>query len=272
VGDYFKANGEFTQWSGMACDVIAWLRSKSAILALIREALRDANQAEKTVIRAQLTRWTTNYLSLGRLLVLRPVLNKVITDDEMKDDRNRIVVQGDSSSKVKAKKFVGVIRNALFWHKVAQIKHHLAPLAIASTMSQATFCRLDEVLLIFGFLLREFEQLTDEDEGSVRRALIGSLNRRWSKSDREPFIMALLLNPLVRKAPFNGTNRLFSPAKIERIAANLWTRFYQKPPPSRLFKDMNDFFYSQGVFDELRWVVSRELSSADEEVSAYMPH
>jgi hypothetical protein len=44
---------------------------------------------------------------------------------------------------------VVIIKDASIWYVIVQIKHHLAPLAIAANITQLAFCRLDEVLMTF---------------------------------------------------------------------------------------------------------------------------
>ena len=46
------------------------------------------------------------------------------------------------------------------------MKDHLEPLAVAANITQASFCRLDEVLLTFGYLVMQY-QLMQADPGNA---------------------------------------------------------------------------------------------------------
>ncbi|SJK98740.1 uncharacterized protein ARMOST_02009 [Armillaria ostoyae] len=63
VRDYFKADQDFLLYSPLATELITWLRSKTFLLALIREAQLRKGASMVTVIRAVITRWTAHYLA-----------------------------------------------------------------------------------------------------------------------------------------------------------------------------------------------------------------
>jgi hypothetical protein len=206
----------------MANDLISFLRSKSAVLALIRDALLAANRAAVTVLRAVKTRWTSHFHSYCRLLVLRPTLEVVIATDKVKEPQDRIFFQGNAQARQTAEQMASIIRNPLFWYNLTRIKHHLSPLAIAANLTQATLCRLDDCFLALGFLFREINRFNSPEDLVLRDALLTSLNMRWNKTEREPFIMALVLNPLVKDSPLDLSNRLFSRQKLINMAKSLW--------------------------------------------------
>lgn len=99
-----------------ATELIAWLRSKTQILASLREVQAGYGQhAIKAVIRAVLTRWTAHYQAYARLLDLHLVLLMVVEMDSRRPEKDRCVVAGDASSKKKAKDMVALINNNTFW-------------------------------------------------------------------------------------------------------------------------------------------------------------
>lgn len=81
-----------------------------------------------------------------------------------------------------------------------RIKYHLEPLAIAANITQSGHCRLDDVLLTFAALVMRYRDLNDaeDSEGPVKQALIGSIERRWGKADRDVFLAAVILNPFIK--------------------------------------------------------------------------
>jgi hypothetical protein len=103
VGDYFKAEQEFLVCADKATELISWLRSKTLVLALLRQAQIDATGGHaKAVIRAVITRWTAHYLAYRRLLELKPTLMSVVFADEARRDDQKQIVTGDTKAKAKA--------------------------------------------------------------------------------------------------------------------------------------------------------------------------
>ena len=116
VGDYFKSDTSVLEFTDQATDLITWLRSKTQVLALLREVqARLGENAVKAVIRAVLTRWTAHYQSYSRLLDLRSVLVMVVELDSRRLEKDRCVVAGDTKGKKKASDMVTLIRNDTFW-------------------------------------------------------------------------------------------------------------------------------------------------------------
>lgn len=109
VGDYFKSDLDVLKFTDMATQLITWLRSKTRILAHL----------PLSVLRAILTRWTAHYVAYRRLLQLYPSLKGLVLSDLTKNDAEKVLVSGDSSSKRKAREMVAVIENPLFWHSIA---------------------------------------------------------------------------------------------------------------------------------------------------------
>lgn len=121
VGDYFKSKAEALEFTDEISDLIAWLRSKTLILALLRDVQMAllGGTGIKAVIRAVLTRWTMHYLAYRRLRELRNVIITVVEDDERKPIKDSQVVTGDTKAKEKARKMVKVIKNPRFWNALS---------------------------------------------------------------------------------------------------------------------------------------------------------
>lgn len=108
VGDYFKADSPELDFTDDATELITWLRSKTFLLALIREAQTAAGGPTKAVIRAVLTWWTTHLRAFERLLELRPILMSIITADRIRREGSQIIT-GDRAAKTKAEKMITLI-------------------------------------------------------------------------------------------------------------------------------------------------------------------
>lgn len=106
------------------------MRSKTAILALIRAAQENSGQEKiLTVIRAVLTRWTAHYLAYRRLLELHKILLVVVMNDKLLG-RNSRLISGDKKSKARARRMIAVIEDPVFWHALAR---HVVLQIVANT-------------------------------------------------------------------------------------------------------------------------------------------
>ena len=69
---------------------------------------------------------------------------------------------------------------------------------------QAAYTCLDSVLLVFGTLTKEYSVLKDQDgdnEGVIQ-TMLDSIKKWWKASDQEIFILAIILNPVLKLTPF----------------------------------------------------------------------
>lgn len=108
----------FLKHSKRATDLIAWLRSKTFVLALLREIQLDSGKSPLSVIRAVLTRWTAHYLAYCRLLDLRLSLQTLVLKDSMRPSNDRQLVTGDRKAKAKAKAMLKIINDTNFWSAI----------------------------------------------------------------------------------------------------------------------------------------------------------
>ncbi|KAJ7111680.1 hypothetical protein C8R44DRAFT_882747 [Mycena epipterygia] len=172
VGDYFKVDKGFLKFSKQATELITWLRSKTYVLALIRKMQVENGRSAVSIIRAVLTSWTAHYLAYCRLLEVKLTLQALALQDSMRPTNNKLLTTGDKKAKAKAVTMVKIINNHNFWSVIERMKEHLEPLAIATNIMQAAFCRLDEVLLTFGNLYRAFDHLKEHADCHVRKAVL----------------------------------------------------------------------------------------------------
>jgi hypothetical protein len=120
VGDFFKSDAEFLQFTDKATELIGWLRGKTYVLALLREVQLTNSLTILAVIRAVLTRWTAHYLAYRRLLEIRLSLQILVDNDEKLEVRNQQLLIGDASARERSRKNIAVIKNSAFWHALAR--------------------------------------------------------------------------------------------------------------------------------------------------------
>jgi hypothetical protein len=111
----------------MACELIGWLRSKTYVLAHLREVQIRNGKIALAVIRAVLTRWTAHYLAFKRLLELQHPLRALVNHDAMAPPDQLILNPpgGTTANKRKAREMIAIIEDSGFWHSLARYKYYL---------------------------------------------------------------------------------------------------------------------------------------------------
>jgi len=115
VGDLFKAKDDYGHYGDLAQELITWLRSKTHVLALLRDLQIATTGKTLAIIRAVLTRWLSHYLAYRRLLEVRPTLELLITKHEAD-----ILSTGNAHSRAKTSTAIATIKNPMFWHAMAR--------------------------------------------------------------------------------------------------------------------------------------------------------
>jgi hypothetical protein len=65
------------------------------------------------------------------------------------------------------------------------MKQHLEPLGIATNITQASFCHLDQVLLTFSHLIMQYKSMADPEDVVGCTAIIESIEACWATADQE---------------------------------------------------------------------------------------
>jgi hypothetical protein len=139
-------------------------------------------------------------------------------------------------------------------------------LAIAANVVQDSFCRLDQVLLTFGFLLMQYHDEKMNEDPAGRDAIIASIEARWAKSDQQIFVCAVLVNPFYRTTPFASLS-CFNHAQIRVLLTRLYIRFYGQPVDPLFMTHAFDFLNGTGFFKHLDSQIIYEIEAAAREVN-----
>ncbi|PPR07164.1 hypothetical protein CVT24_010717 [Panaeolus cyanescens] len=250
VGDYFRASerdeNQYLQAAESANQLITWVRSKTQVIALLKDVQQSLGRVV-SVIRPVATRWTAYFMAYKRLLELKTSLCLLVDKK-----RDRLLV-GKTSAQQKATEMIALIQNSLFWHKLEHVKMHLEPLARSSNILQASHARLDQVPLIFGGLLSEYEDMASKhpsDQGLID-VMTASLERRWKNSDQHIYIAAIMLHPLIKTSAFTKDSPWTNPGHIWTLMTRLWSRFYGEEAPISLIDEVNDYLEGKGKYQFL---------------------
>jgi len=141
------------------------------------------------------------------------------------------------------------------------MKRHLEPLAIATNITWASFCRLDQVLLTFGHLVMQYKSMTDPEDVVGCTAIIESIEACWATADQEIFMAAVILNPF-----YQSTLQFLTNARIQSLLTHLWEHFYHTVPPPEFHKQTIGYLNRTGLFADLRSVCNIAQVVAQQEV------
>ena len=91
-----------------------------------------------------------------------------------------------------------------------RLERHLEPLAIAANTTQATHCRLDTILLTFGYLVMRYRAMVAPEDHVGCMAILNSLEKRWFVADQNVFIATVIVNPFYQTTPFAPHSRFIN--------------------------------------------------------------
>ncbi|KAF8870263.1 ribonuclease H-like domain-containing protein [Mucidula mucida] len=257
AGDYLiKSDSRVIDVLEQCLLVINWfLGHKRAHSMLENEQDREEWARHLTFIRAGITRWTTHYLSMRRLLELKKVLRSLV----LRDEDILLTAGGDKEEQVEAAQaIIDIIEDRDFWAGVARTKIYLEPLAYATNVAQGASTRLDHVLVTLATLHRTYSVESDVfDDPVASAALLKSLQKRWAalKTDQDVYLVAVFLNPYFRAFFFNDSDD--APHSLSRIGFyGLVKRVYKRvfrleagdDVPPELFSNYLQYYDGEGRF------------------------
>lgn len=115
VSDLLKSNNRMLlDYVDQASELTSWLRSKSKLLAMLRNIRESTNQRGLTVIRPVLTRWSSHYHSLTRLVQLKDAICHLVSSQD------KAVVGTDLRSRQKSQEIISLVRSPDFWLSIAK--------------------------------------------------------------------------------------------------------------------------------------------------------
>jgi hypothetical protein len=106
-----------------------------------------------------------------------------------------------------------------------------------------------------------YDDLRNKDPADLPgcTAVINSIEKRWAKADQDIFIVAVILNPFIKTAPFSLQTRLLTQANILSLMKQLYTCFFSiseqddelKENLQQLFSNLEGYFDETGICEGL---------------------
>ncbi|QRW11557.1 hAT family dimerization protein [Ceratobasidium sp. AG-Ba] len=225
VADYFKIKEDFVSQASKAQDIIKWFNNHSRALEWLREEQKHTMQKILALLYPILTRWTSVYMALKRLLDCMPAFRALMLTHTRQDFCE--IAGTDRKARERAVRIYDLINDGNFWADISRITFHLEPLTIAAHITEGRVTRLDQVLLTLGNLFYIYSKMVGRD-ASVGAAMCASILARWSGMDQDIFILAVYLNPYIRGDLFNKQHISgdFLCSGITVLVLRVWKRLY----------------------------------------------
>lgn len=186
-----------------ATDIIGWINNHGRVRVIFDESQAELNNGRVlTYIVANLTRWTTHFLSFSRLLELKASLR----DAAAYKIREIVAAQVGAEKNARAAKLEGIAKGYCrllddeeFWEALQEVVDDIEPICYATNINQSDTVRPDQVVLTFAAIFRHFN---DHNDPIIANGMRKRIEKRWKALDQPMFIAALVLNPYERTERF----------------------------------------------------------------------
>ncbi|KAF8980367.1 hypothetical protein BDQ17DRAFT_1179632, partial [Cyathus striatus] len=139
------------------------------------------------------------------------------------------------------------------------------PIARASCILQATHTWLDQVLITFGTLYKEYSEIKNEDgdqEGLIQ-SILDSLDKCWMASDQDIFVAAVFCNLVYKILPFSQQHPDLTLAGFWTLLCHLWKHFYNETSSFDLFNEVRQYCDESGSYRHLAFLIAALKSNAE---------
>ncbi|KAF9237891.1 hypothetical protein BU15DRAFT_48219, partial [Melanogaster broomeanus] len=120
VGDMFKITHDFIKIIGNALEVVKWFNSHSRALGMLHKVQIAKLGKILALVLPVLTRWTSHYLAVTRLLDIELAFKQLLLDaGETFEDSELILCAGNKAdAKRKAKEILSILQGVDFWPRL----------------------------------------------------------------------------------------------------------------------------------------------------------
>ena len=244
LNDAIEGCNELKQTVAMCLSVVLWFDNHSIAMTLLRAEQSKQNRPELGFVKPVVTRWSTSYHCMDRLLKQKADLQALAA---YKSDELIAAGGPRAENKAKSRRIIETISSPATWHRVEMALAIFRPLCIATNVFQLRTLSLDQVLLTWGKLYLEFFAMKDNGEIDAEyqpavEAVIYSLENRWAAVDQRPFLAALFLNPFVSNVIINDLHTMSSRRVQRTVIEGLYCKMYNhEKPPHSLIEEFKAF-------------------------------
>ena len=145
----------------------------------------------------------------------------------------------------------------------------MEPLAIATNATQGDHARLDVVLITLGNLYHTYCD-TATYGADTQAVMHKSLEAHWKKTakERELYILAIVLNPMLRTTPFRENNPLLTPQNLWAMFKRNYTRMERHNTDQELKTAFTEYLTGVGEWSDEGMGLTEALEFAKHTVRA----
>ncbi|GAB1527731.1 hypothetical protein RhiTH_010919 [Rhizoctonia solani] len=248
VGNILKLSSKLVEAADQAINIIRWLLNHSYLLGLFHKEQLQLSHAIHTLSLPVITWWTAHFLLFTSLISeAQPLRSLVLFHSEE-------FLASASQSPEQMHKVKGImksIEDPTFWKKLTELKLYLKPLAIAANVAQAPTTRLDHILIELGCLYYTFSRFAMNS--AVQTCVLNSLELRWGKSNQDPHIVSVILNPYICLGVFHPQNALLNRSSLYGTTKRVFRRLFRKDNDLEMHKAFMDYLDGKNEFHADRW-------------------
>ncbi|KAG8707863.1 hypothetical protein FRC11_007073, partial [Ceratobasidium sp. 423] len=247
VSDILSQSSHLVDTADTAINIIRWILRHPGLLGRLHHEQSQGGKPPSLTLPTH-ARWTSHYLSFRSLLSISRSLRSLAASDT---EAFRVDAGSSPEQKEEAELFLRNIQDPNFWEQLAELDRYLEPLAIAANVSPTSATRLDHILVELGRLYHVFSHPKSNPE--IREVALASLERCWSKSDQDPYILAVFLNPFIRGRLFSRVNPLLNRWAIYGAVKRVFRRVFRKEHDLELYEAFLDYYDFRNEFNPDRW-------------------
>ncbi|KAG6806668.1 hypothetical protein H0H92_010455, partial [Tricholoma furcatifolium] len=247
LADYKKSNPWVAVILDECTEVVKWFNNHSFALGMLNREQLDIRKVILALIIPVITRWTTFFCCLRRLLEV----NKPLTVTASKYAEEILETIGPKQkAKDKAHQVLRRVKDDEWWKKVVITKTHIEPLAIAVNIAQAANTRCDHDARMND---RTFPTTSDEDMSHPLTSILESIEKRWLKCDQDLYLACFWLNPYIN--PNLRNDNALPIAVLFGIIKRLYSRILPDDAEGSqaLIPEAYDYHNREGMFSEYKW-------------------
>ncbi|KAJ7746676.1 ribonuclease H-like domain-containing protein [Mycena metata] len=214
LGDYFKVNDVAALIAEDATALIGWINNHGRVRKIFNESqgIISLDRVGKIIILAylvaNLTCWTTHYVTFMQLFLLRQALVLAVMQKRQAIIAAQVGAAVSTEAtrlREEAEKFCLLIEDVSFWSGLETVLGDLEPICLGTNINQKDSTRLDQVLLTIAGIFLHF---VDHPEEEVRTSMLIRLEKCWKDCDQPVFLLALILNPFEKLSCFGPATNL----------------------------------------------------------------
>ncbi|TFY66832.1 hypothetical protein EVG20_g4259 [Dentipellis fragilis] len=232
-----------------ALEIVKWFNSHTRALGMLKDVMVQKFGRSLCLILPVMTRWTSHYLAVRRLLVVQRAFLQLLLDG--KENDLVLAAGAKDDARAKAREIIKKLKRPGFFE---DLKEYVLIAAL--------------ILITIANLYRLFSN--PKYDGSIRCAVLRSLEKRWGKQDQGIFILAVVLNPFIWVSAFAAKSPFRQPDIIQDLATKAFKRFFYLEPDDEFMTAIMNYLHKLGPWSDAAMGLARFKKAAKDQGLAHV--